>query len=127
MPDLLITTEAKGSVDFEIRQRVQQASMGVVVNTPEWAAGEDKPEERMVTVEVVLIWKDTVAMGTKGTRQPYTDMLALIEAWLCGWPAAEIWTPMRFQNTAVLSAGEPAGVVVAATRFMTSTIVKITE
>ena len=127
MPDLTIATEAKGSVDFEIRQRIQQASVGVVVNTPEWAAGEDNPEERLVTVEIVLIWKDTAAMGSKGVRMPYVDVLANVEAWLCEWAPSEIWTELRFQGTSLISAGDPAGVVVAASRYQTATIVSTGE
>lgn len=127
MPDLTIATEAKGSVDFEIRQRIEQASVGVVVMTPEWQAVDDHPDARAVTVLVHLIWKTTVAGGTKGTRLPPTDLLAHIESYLHSWSPSDGWSPMEFQQASMLSVDEPPGVIVWSSRYQTTAMMSVTD
>jgi hypothetical protein len=123
---LAITTEAKGSLDTQIQDRIAKAGIGIVVATPQFESS-DTPDQITVTVVLVITENVIANQGTLGTRRTVTEIAETLYAYLHNWqPTVEAWSPLVFASFATRDADPDEQILFHTMTLTTSTITEQT-
>lgn len=119
---LQITTEAKGTLDTAIQNRIAQAAMALIVATPSITVGETA-DEILVDVVIVLTENILANQGAQGTRRPAIEIIELVYCYLQLWqPDEESWTPLQFQSAATRDADDETQTLFHTITFQTRSL-----